>query len=61
MNAPLQASLAAHWGGNYGLALALVASTVAIAIVILTALGTEAKGVAFGKASATPSGTVGAN
>jgi MFS transporter, SHS family, lactate transporter len=61
VNAPLQASLAAHWGGNYGLALALVASTVAIAIVILTAFGTEAKGVTFGKSSATPSGTVGAN
>src|ERR1700735_130596 len=59
VNAPLQASLAAHWGGNYGLALALVASTVAIAIVILTALGTEAKGVTFGKASGTPSGAVG--
>ncbi len=54
VNAPLQAGLAAHWGGNYGMALALVAGTVAVVIVILTALGTEAKGVAFGKGS-TPS------
>jgi len=30
VNAPLQAALAAHWGGNYALALALVASIVAV-------------------------------
>jgi SHS family lactate transporter-like MFS transporter len=54
VNAPLQAALAAHWGGNYALALALVAGIVAVVIVVLTALGTEAKGVAFGKALATP-------
>jgi MFS transporter, SHS family, lactate transporter len=52
VNAPLQAGLAAHWGGNYALALALVAGIVAVAIVILTALGTEAKGVAFGRGAA---------
>jgi SHS family lactate transporter-like MFS transporter len=55
VNAPLQASLAAHWGGNYGMALALVAGIVAVVIVILTALGTEAKGVTFGKPSVAPS------
>jgi MFS transporter, SHS family, lactate transporter len=60
VNAPLQAALAAHWGGNYGLALALVAGIVAVAIIVLTALGTEAKGVAFGKALATVPGKVGA-
>jgi SHS family lactate transporter-like MFS transporter len=49
-NATLQADIAAHYGGNYGLALAVVAGTVAIAIAALTAIGTEAKGVAFGKA-----------
>jgi MFS transporter, SHS family, lactate transporter len=60
VNAPLQAALAAHWGGNYGLSLALVAGIVAVAIIVLTALGTEAKGVAFGKALATVPGKVGA-
>jgi SHS family lactate transporter-like MFS transporter len=48
VNATLQAGIAAHYGGNYGLALAAVAGTVAVAIVILTALGIEAKGVKFG-------------
>jgi SHS family lactate transporter-like MFS transporter len=49
VNATLQAGIAAHYGGNYGLALAAVAGTVAVAIVILTALGTEAKGIVFGR------------
>ena len=48
VNATLQAAIATHYGGNYALALAAVAGTVAVAIVILTALGIEAKGVAFG-------------
>jgi MFS transporter, SHS family, lactate transporter len=48
INATLQAGIAAHYGGDYAIALAAVAGTVAVAIVILTALGTEAKGVAFG-------------
>jgi SHS family lactate transporter-like MFS transporter len=51
VNATLQVAIAVHYGGNYGLALALVAGTVAIVIVILTAVGAEAKGVVFGKAS----------
>jgi SHS family lactate transporter-like MFS transporter len=50
VNATLQAGIAAHFGGNYGFALAIVAGTVAIVIAVLTALGTEAKGVVFGKA-----------
>jgi SHS family lactate transporter-like MFS transporter len=50
VNATLQAGLAAHFGGNYGLALALVAGTVAIIIAGLTAAGTEAKGIAFAEA-----------
>src|SRR6202047_1980826 len=50
VNATLQASIAVHYGGNYALALAAVAGTVAVAIVILTTLGTEAKGSAFGPA-----------
>ena len=48
VNAPLQASIAAHYGGDYAIALAVVAGTVAVAIVVLTAVGTEAKGVQFG-------------
>jgi MFS transporter, SHS family, lactate transporter len=51
VNATLQAAIAVHYGNDYALALALVAGVVAIVIVILTALGTEAKGVAFGEAS----------
>ncbi len=58
VNAPLQATMAAHYGGNYAIALAAVAGTVAVAIVVVTAIGTEAKGVAFGntgrRAAASP-------
>src|ERR1700691_1411892 len=49
VNATLQAGIAAHYGSDYAIALAAVAGTVAIAIVVLTALGTEAKGIAFGR------------
>jgi len=52
VNATLQTTLAEHFGGNYGLALAIVAGTVAIIIAALTAAGTEAKGVVFGGAEA---------
>jgi SHS family lactate transporter-like MFS transporter len=48
VNATLQAGIAAHYGGNYAVALAAVAGTVAVAIVVLAAVGTEAKGVRFG-------------
>jgi len=47
-NATIQADLAVRFGGNYGLALALVAGTVAILIAFLTGLGVEAKGAVFG-------------
>jgi SHS family lactate transporter-like MFS transporter len=50
VNATLQAGIATYFGGNYGLALAIVAGTVAIVIAVLTAVGTEAKGVVFSKA-----------
>ncbi len=50
VNATLQAAIAAHCGGDYAFALAVVAGTVAVAIVILTALGSEAKGIVFGNA-----------
>src|ERR1700680_3557113 len=46
--ASMQAGIAAHYGGNYALALGVVAGTVAVVIIILTAFGIEAKGVAFG-------------
>jgi SHS family lactate transporter-like MFS transporter len=52
VNAPLQATIATHYGGNYAIALALVAGIVAVVIVVLTAVGTEAKGVAFGNGDA---------
>jgi MFS transporter, SHS family, lactate transporter len=47
-NATIQATIAAQSGNNYALALAIVAGIVAIAIVVLISLGTEAKGIAFG-------------
>ena len=50
VNATVQTMVAVHFGGNYGLALALVAGSVAIIIAGLTAAGTEAKGVEFSKA-----------
>jgi SHS family lactate transporter-like MFS transporter len=50
VNATLQASIAAHYGGDYAVALVVVAGTAAVVIAILTALGMEAKGVAFGAA-----------
>jgi MFS transporter, SHS family, lactate transporter len=52
VNATLQAAIAAHYGNNYGFALAVVAGTVAIAIAVLTALGKEARGIKFGGAPA---------
>ena len=48
VNATLQAGIAIHYGGDYAIALAVVAGTVAVVIAILTALGTEAKGILFG-------------
>jgi SHS family lactate transporter-like MFS transporter len=48
VNATLQAGIATHYGGDYAIALAVVAGTVAVVIAILTAVGTEAKGVVFG-------------
>ena len=50
VNATLQAGIASHFGGDYGLALAVVAGSVAIIIAVLTAVGTEAKGIAFANA-----------
>jgi len=38
-NATIQAGIAVDFGGNYGLALALVAGSVAVIIAVLTSLG----------------------
>lgn len=54
-NATLQAGLAAHFGGDYGIALVIVAGTVAVLIAILTPLGREARGVSFSTDPASPS------
>jgi MFS transporter, SHS family, lactate transporter len=53
VNATLQAGIAVHYGNDYALALAAVAGIVAVIIAILTALGTEAKGIAFGTGRST--------
>ncbi len=47
-NAYLQARIAEAHGDDYGLALALVCGVVAVALAVVTWLGPEAKGVAFG-------------
>jgi SHS family lactate transporter-like MFS transporter len=46
-NATIQAAIAAHYGGDFGLALAVVTGSVAIVIVFLAVLGIEARGTAF--------------
>jgi SHS family lactate transporter-like MFS transporter len=51
VNATLQAAIAEHFGGNYGLALAVVAGSVAVVIAVLAGVGSEARGVAFSKAN----------
>jgi SHS family lactate transporter-like MFS transporter len=51
-NATLQAAFAADRGGNYALALAVVAAAAAVAIALLTSIGPEAHGVAFGEGEA---------
>jgi SHS family lactate transporter-like MFS transporter len=47
-NATLQATLAERHGGDYALALALTAGSVAIVIAVASWFGSEAKGVPFG-------------
>ncbi len=51
VNATAQAALASHYGQNYGFALALVAGGAAVGIIILTAVGREARGIVFGHPS----------
>jgi SHS family lactate transporter-like MFS transporter len=47
-NATLQAGIAATHGGNYALALALVAGTVALLLALVAGFGFEARGKKFG-------------
>ncbi|HEX4140021.1 MAG TPA: MFS transporter [Candidatus Methylacidiphilales bacterium] len=47
-NAPFQAWLAAQYGGNFGLALALVLAAAALAITIIAAAGPERRESVFG-------------
>ena len=48
-NGTIQAALAVSYGNNYGLALAVTAGIVAIAVAAVTAFGPEARGVQFGQ------------
>ncbi len=50
--AVLQGKIAAHHNGNYGLALASVTGVAVVVLIILTACGSEAHGITFGKKAA---------
>jgi SHS family lactate transporter-like MFS transporter len=50
-NAPLQAALAKEYGGNFGLAFAIVLGCAALAIAIIAACGREAKETDFSDAT----------
>ena len=54
VNATLQAHIAAVHGGNYGLAMALVAGTVAVLIAVFAAFGRETRGMQISGAVADP-------
>ncbi|WP_297488875.1 MFS transporter [Acidocella sp.] len=51
-NAPLQAGIAAAYGGDYGLALMVVAGSVAVILIILMLFGPEARNVSMAGTSA---------
>jgi SHS family lactate transporter-like MFS transporter len=53
-NGTIQATLAVSFGNNYGLALAITAAIVAIAVSVVAALGPEARGVKFGQGLPSP-------
>jgi SHS family lactate transporter-like MFS transporter len=53
-NGTIQTTLAVSFGNNYGLALAITAAIVAIAVSVVTALGPEARGVKFGEGLPSP-------
>jgi SHS family lactate transporter-like MFS transporter len=51
-NAPIQASIAAHHGNDYGFSLMLVAGSVAVILIILMIFGPEARNVSMSKVEA---------
>jgi SHS family lactate transporter-like MFS transporter len=53
-NATIQAAIAGYYGGNYGLALALVTGVFLVVTIILTAVGKEARDVQFGTGAVEP-------
>ncbi|MFJ6323516.1 MULTISPECIES: MFS transporter [unclassified Rhizobium] len=53
-NASIQAGLAKRWGGDYALALLVVACIVAVVVAVFAGFGFEKKGVRFGGKSADP-------
>ena len=50
VNLPLQVIIAAHHGGNFGLAMAIVVGTVSVLIALMVTWGPERKGVAMSEA-----------
>ena len=50
----MDAAVAKAYGGNFGLALAVVLAGAGLSIAIITACGREAKEVVFGKSKTTP-------
>ena len=52
INAVWQADIAKFYGDNYSISLAIVAGVAAVAIIALTAVGMEKKGVVFGSVDA---------
>lgn len=53
-NASIQAGLAKRWGGDYALALLVVACIVAVVVAVFAGFGFEKKGVRFGGKSVDP-------
>jgi SHS family lactate transporter-like MFS transporter len=51
VNAPMQAYIAANHGGDYGFALAIVAGTVAVLLIVLMIFGPEARNVSMARIS----------
>lgn len=58
VNATLQAAIAEHHGQNYGLAMAIIAGTVAIVIAVLVYFGKDTRGKAIAVESKAPSAGV---
>ncbi len=52
-NAPIQAAIALHHGGNYGYALMLVAGIVSVLLIVLMIFGPEARNISMSHRTAT--------